>query len=229
MSGVATAPTLTANSQIGSYTVMASVSGLATPATFNLTNTSGGTGLGSLAGSVATSPSPVNLTAAGTSDWIHWGDTYGSPAAFNHKASGGSQISNYTVVGSTRIYTYNFDPRPVSWTDGSPAASANSNTNGILNGYSAAGQGFSFTAPAGTATRTLVVYCGGQFDGGMLTASLSDGSAPNFTYTASRSYNYDLTITLTYNASSNGQTLTVQWVDANLGGGTIWLVGAALQ
>jgi hypothetical protein len=37
-SGVATAPALTANSAAGSYTVTASVSGVATPASFNLTN-----------------------------------------------------------------------------------------------------------------------------------------------------------------------------------------------
>ena len=39
-SGVATAPTLTANSQAGSYSVSASVSGVASPASFSLTNTS---------------------------------------------------------------------------------------------------------------------------------------------------------------------------------------------
>jgi len=36
--GVATAPTLTANGSTGKYTVTATVSGVATPATFSLTN-----------------------------------------------------------------------------------------------------------------------------------------------------------------------------------------------
>jgi hypothetical protein len=43
-SGIATAPTLTANGTAGSYTVTASVSGL-TPASFNLTNNSASTGI----------------------------------------------------------------------------------------------------------------------------------------------------------------------------------------
>jgi hypothetical protein len=37
-SGIATAPTLTANAQLGTYAVTASVAGLSSPATFNLTN-----------------------------------------------------------------------------------------------------------------------------------------------------------------------------------------------
>ena len=40
-SGVATAPTLTANATAGSYTVTASAPGVATPANFSLTNTAG--------------------------------------------------------------------------------------------------------------------------------------------------------------------------------------------
>ena len=40
-SGVATAPTFTANGTTGTYTVTATVSGVATPANFNLTNTAG--------------------------------------------------------------------------------------------------------------------------------------------------------------------------------------------
>jgi hypothetical protein len=40
-SGIATAPALTANSQTGSYSVAASVSGVSTPASFSLTNVAG--------------------------------------------------------------------------------------------------------------------------------------------------------------------------------------------
>jgi hypothetical protein len=239
--GVATAPALTANNVAGPYTVTASVAGVGTPASFNLTNTAAASGSSggaaadppvagaTLAGAVVISTSPVNLTAVGTSDWIHWGDDHSTPASFNHKASGGSQISNYTVVGTTHAYTYTSDPRAMSWTDGSPTSSTSNDTRGIYNSLSAVGQGFSFTAPADTTTRTLVVYCGGQFDGGALTATLSDGSAPAFTYSASRANSYDLTITLTYQANSSGQTLTVTWLDSSLAGGSIWLAGAALQ
>jgi hypothetical protein len=47
-SGVATAPTLTANGTTGSYTVTASAPGVATPASFTLTNTA--MSVGSLSG-----------------------------------------------------------------------------------------------------------------------------------------------------------------------------------
>src|ERR1041384_7932270 len=51
-----------------------------------------------LTGSVAPPPSSINLTAEGTSDWIHWGLNNASDV--NRKASGGSQISTFTPIGS---------------------------------------------------------------------------------------------------------------------------------
>ncbi len=56
---------------------------------------------------------------------------------------------------------------------------ATNNTHGFyING---AGNGFSFTAPADTSTRTLMVHVGGWNSGGTLTAHLSDSSATDFT------------------------------------------------
>ncbi len=55
--GVATAPTFTANSTVGSYAVTAAVGGLATPANFSLTNNPGPP-----AGITATSGTPQNTT-----------------------------------------------------------------------------------------------------------------------------------------------------------------------
>jgi hypothetical protein len=71
--GLAIAPTLTANQQGGSYGLTASVAGVATPATFSLTNTGGGGGGG---GGVPSSPrnviafagvGPLSITAIGGS------------------------------------------------------------------------------------------------------------------------------------------------------------------
>jgi adhesin/invasin len=94
-SGIATAPALTANGTIGSYTVTAAVSGIPTPASFSLSNTAAANT--SLSGSVNTSMAGASLTAEGPADWIHWGD-----ASLNRRAGGGSQISTYTVVGADR-------------------------------------------------------------------------------------------------------------------------------
>ena len=77
------------------------------------------------------------------------------------------------------------------------------------------GTGFSFTVPADTTERTLKVWVALNRAGGQFTATLSDGSATAF----SDSFNVGgadfvgALYTLTYQAASAGQTLTVSWVE----------------
>ena len=85
-SGVATAPTLTANSQTGGYSVTASVTGAGTPASFSLTNTAAAGG-GSLQGSGTSATTAVNLTTEGTADWVHWGDASSEPEGGSDRAT----------------------------------------------------------------------------------------------------------------------------------------------
>jgi hypothetical protein len=219
-SGVATAPTLTANNQAGVYTVTATAAGLGA-ANFNLTNTSSG-GVGSLQGTQTTSSTAVNLTTEGVSDWIHWGE-----AAVNRKNGVAAQLSSYTVVGTGTASSYSNDPRSMSWTDGKPTGSSSVNRNGVyINGT---GRGFSFSAPADTTLRTLVVHVGGYNSSGALTAHLSNGSAPDFIdITPFANGQVDRNYTLTYQASAPGQTLTVTW-KMNSGNGNVTLNGAALR
>jgi hypothetical protein len=218
-SGIATAPTFTADSTAGSYTVTASVAGVSGTASFSLTNKPVVSGSGSLVGSGTSVATAVNLTAEGSLDWEHWGD-----GTLNRKAGVAAQLSNYTLLsGSAGVYTN--DPRPMSWSDGTPTASSTNNFNGVYT----AGQGFSFTAPADTTRRTLVVHVGGWISGGTLTAHLSDGSAADYVdTTATSSGQYDRNYTLTYNAAAAGATLTVTWRFVS-GGGNVTLNGAALQ
>jgi hypothetical protein len=164
----------------------------------------------------------VNLTSEGSTDWEHWGD-----ASLNHKVGVTAQLSNYTVVGTQNVLAYSNDLRPISWSDGTPTASAASDTNGLY--IQGLGQGFSFTAPADTTSRTLVVHVGGWKSGGTLTAHLSDGSAADFTdTTATASGQYDRNYTLTYSGASAGQTLTVTWKMSS-GSGNVTLNAAAIQ
>jgi hypothetical protein len=233
--GVAVAPALTANNQTGSYTVTASVAGVGTAANFSLTNNGstsvgsgggnvGGGGSAMLQGSVNNSAAPVNLTSEGNIDWIQWGENIP-----NRKASGGSQLSDYSIVGGGTVFNYTSGPLSVTWNDGSPTAASNNNTNGVY--VTRSGSGFSFTVPADTTPRTLVIHAGGVFSGPVLTASLSDGSAPN--YTDSPGYlggTYIRNYKIAYRANSDGQTLTVTWkVAVNVGGGSVSLTAAALQ
>ncbi len=222
--GVATAPVLTANNQAGSYAVVATVSGATAGATFTLTNTAVSTppGSGSLTGAGTSSTTPVNLTAEGTGDWVHWGDS-----GLNRKAGVSPQLSSYSLVGNGSVFAYNNDPRAVNWTDGTPATSASNNTNGLY--ISGTGQGFAITAPADTTVRTLTVHVGGWLSGGTLTAHLSDNSAADFAdVTAAVSGQYDRNYTLTYHAGSAGQTITVFWAMSS-GSGNVTVTAAAVS
>jgi hypothetical protein len=220
-SGIATAPALTANSQAGSYTVTATADGVSLPANFNLTNTAVSSGAGSLIGSGNSSAGLVNVTAEGGADWEHWGD-----ASTNRKLGVTAQIEGYTTVGTGAVLRYANDPRPISWADGVPTLSSTSNQSGVY--ISGVGQGFSFTAPADTAVRSLTVHVGGWFSGGTLTAHLTDQSAPDFVdVTATSAGQYDRNYAITYQAGSAAQSLIVSWVMTS-GTGNVTLNAAAL-
>ena len=173
---------------------------------------------GLLTGSGLASTATVNLSAEGTVDWAHW-------SGFDHKATGGTKISNYTRVGTGTVANYTNDLRTCTWNDGTPTVSA-SNKNGIY--ITGAGKGFQFTAPADLTSRTLKVYVGGWVSGGTLTAQLSDGSAADYVNSSfSGSGQYNVVYTLTYKAASAGKLLTVKWVQAS-GTGNVTLQGATL-
>ena len=184
--------------------------------------TSGGSSSGgALAGSGVAGFAAANLTTSGISDWAKW-------PSYIHKATGGSQISNFTKIGAPSVLTYNNDRRPISWTDGTPSPTGTNDTNGVY--IAGIGNGFQISVPADTKPRALLVYVGGWVSGGRLVAHLSDGSAPDFINTSisSTTGQYDAVYTLTYHAASAGQRLVVQWIQAS-GAGNVTLQGAALQ
>src|SRR5208282_1648021 len=125
---------------------------------------------GALTGIGVASTISVNLSV-GTADWADW-------PGYDGKASGNEQISDFTLLGSAAIATaYVNDPRTLSWNDGTVTA-CNSTTGGVS--VSGTSNGFLIAAPADTTNRTLNLYVGGSNSRGMLTAQLSDGSAPDF-------------------------------------------------
>jgi hypothetical protein len=217
--GIATAPTFTATGQSGSYTVTASVAGVATGANFSLSNSIGAGGV--LIGSGDSLTPAVNLTTEGSTDWEQWGVNAVHGLAFDRKAGVKPQLTNYTLIGSGNVSTYSPDSRLISWSDGTPTASSSNNASGLyINGV---GQGYSITAPADGNPRTLVVHVGGWNSGGTFTAHLSDGSAPDYTdVQPTSSVQYDRNYTLTYQAASAGQTLTVTWKMTSGSGNLHW-------
>ena len=167
------------------------------PCTTNLCSVSAGT------------PALTTLSTEGTSDWVHWGRSLST--SVDRKASA-NLIGAMTRIGSSSTNQYGNSNRAYSWTGGTPTSSATASATGLYtNGV---GNGFSFTAPAGTTTQTLSVYLGAWQAKGTLTATLSDGSAAAITDASARdSANVaDRVVKITYRANSASQTLTVNYV-----------------
>jgi hypothetical protein len=191
-------------------------------------------GAASLSGSVDESVvTPVNLTAAGNSDWALWGynsspaDQPASALVPNEtKANGNRQISDLTIFNTDGTATRGFGsftavPFNFSWTDGSPDAAISGGYAGLTTPK--VGQGLSFTVPAGTRSRTLTIWTSAHYADGTLTAHLSDGSAPDYTQTIqafqgdalSSGENLPAIFTLHYAAASRNQQLTVTWTESS--------------
>lgn len=167
--------------------------------------------------SIATG-SNVDLTATGKLDWVHWG-LY-TDTSINRKGSVSPQISNFTVIGNTSnylaAYQYSGNSNSYSWSDGTPVASVTNTTTGVW-AYGTpfpVGTGFQLTAPAGTNEQILELFVGVYAGRGKLTATLSDGSATEYSNTSLENLSNGPggVYKLTYAANSPGQTLTVQWV-----------------
>jgi hypothetical protein len=137
-------------------------------------------GGGSLGGTRTSPPSTVDLSTEGTLDWAHWGLM--RRFDFNHKETGGSQISDLVIVGSDRLERQATTPSAFSWNDGTPVDSVTQSFSGVyVTGLS---NGFELSAPANTAARTLRVYTGIYGQHGICQAWLSDFSAPAFVDTS---------------------------------------------
>ena len=155
-SGFISGTPTTAGASSVTVTVNDGRGGIATTASFGWTVQAAGTG--SLSGAVSTTPGAVNLTTLGTADWVQFGVGQVVPGIVR-KASGGSQISGYSIVGAGPAKPYNDDLRTTSWSDGTPTASGSNNRSGVY--IDAVGNGYSITVPAGTASRTVTMLVGG--------------------------------------------------------------------
>lgn len=159
---------------------------------------------------------PIDLTTTGKTDWINWS------ATVNRKITGGSQISNFTITGTP---VYDKSGRIVMWSDGMPTVSS-SNDNVIWT--QGVDTGFTFTVPADTVPRSLIVYLGvWENASGRITAILSDGGLvmtdviPTVPMGLTDNRNY----TINYRASKPSQNLKVEFKAID---GWIYITSAAL-
>jgi chitodextrinase len=179
------------------------------------------TGSGSLSGTWAASSGTIDLTTLGASDWVQW-------PSYERKSSGGKQISDFTPIGTSKAKSYADDRRVMMWTDGMPATTGSTNGAVLISGPR---NGFQIVAPADTTVRTLTVYVSAQNATGTLTAQLSDGSAVDYANTfAAQKQASEGVYTLTYQAASAGQHITVKWMQTSSSGKAyVSLQGAALK
>jgi len=167
----------------------------------------------------------TNLTAEGTLDWAHWGHASGTD--FDHK-TGANLISDVSLTtAATRFQVANVTAT-ASWSDGTPhaAVTATGTGSGVTEGA-----GLRFTVPAGTTPHTLRVYVGNKASSERLDVTLSDRSAGDYSATLNAAATAIHEVyTITYNAASDDQTLTVTWTDTNDAmGGFEMLMSATLQ
>lgn len=148
-------------------------------------------------------PGSIDLTGEGTRDWMH----FGLNGTQVDRKDFVTQVLMATITGSATHYNY-FNPN-ISWTDGTPTGSAtNSNTGLYVQGTS---NGYTFTAPANTSKRTLVLYVGEYRGTGTLVAHLSDGSLADVTTNDTNDNGLRISkFTIEYRATQTG-TLTVTW------------------
>jgi hypothetical protein len=175
--------------------------------------------------SVGNPAASVDLTAEGSTDWIHWGVNGVTP---DRKKGVSASISNFALVGtSSTPNTYNNNPVSYKWSDGTPTASNSGTPTGIY--VAGAGIGFTLTAVADTTPRILRLYVGVWRSTGKLTVEISDGSAM-WTDTSLHNDNdtTDGVYVLRYRAKSANQTIKVTWTQVD-GDGNITLQAVTLS
>jgi hypothetical protein len=183
--------------------------------------------------SAVPSPAAVDLTADGNSDWAHWG--YSSASDFDHKLTGGGQISNFQQVGINAPTQYGDNLVIYRWSDGQSGGGhhAMTDVDGTTTGVYVLTGGLKITAPADGTVRRLRLYVG-QIDAqGQIDASLSDNSAPavsDHSYTSTGGTPINIVYILTYAASSPGQLINISWtIQTSQLGGNITFQSASLQ
>ena len=130
------------------------------------------------------------------------------------RASGGSTIA-LTNIGSAVQHTApagagNF---VLNYTDGPSGSGSATGIVYVTASTFATGNGIQITLPADTTVRTATIYWGASGTTARLTATLSDGSASAQTHTvtgATDAQNFGFISTVTYQAGSASQTLTVK-------------------
>lgn len=176
---------------------------------------------GALTLSTGAVPGTVDLSAEGSRDWVHWGEQ--GTFSLERDKKGGFAI----LEGAPNAprFRHALSPQQFTWTGGDPVDHTDGTTTGIRT--CGKGNGFSISAPAGDATRTLKLYVGILSGKGRLTAKLTTGSASSSATLEQKDGTFHTAVfTLRYRAPKDGK-ITLRWnTDAAFGTGC---GGVALQ
>ncbi|HXQ37687.1 MAG TPA: Ig-like domain-containing protein, partial [Anaerolineales bacterium] len=200
----------------------------------NLTTTSGAVsvtvaGNGNLfnSSSIPSSVTTVDISAEGSSDWVHYGLTTATDV--DRKDGVTAQISHQKIGGNPQI-RLNDASFSQKWNGGTPTAISNGTTSGIYT--QSIGNGFQITVPADTTAKVLRIYVGLWAAQAKMEATLSDGSAPTLIDTsfANPTGVNHASFTINFKAASTGQTLTVKYtvLTVFISGGNVTLDSATL-
>lgn len=176
---------------------------------FDSIDVDGGTGM--LVGGFSLQTADVDLTAAGTADWSHWGLVL--ETSFDHKASAGG----VTMTATAPLTQYGNNVFNFTWSDGAPTAAVSNTYTGVF--LQSMGGSIHITAPADTLPRTLQVFTDTFDSSATVTATVSDASAPPYTdstFTGSLSPTVRV-YTFAYQARSAAQSLDVMLTLDTLG------------
>ena len=183
-----------------------------------------------ISGALNKSPSFINLTTTGTTDWIHWG--LNDIANYNRKISVTPFISDFSLLGLgiPEAYTpssgkgINFQ-----WTDGNPTISAQTNSLVYIKEVN---NGFQLSLSANNTTNTANLHLGAWQARGKITVELSEGSTPPLNFTIDNPTNIPLNqvLTLQYSATTANTKLIVKYtMDRDYAQGNIALYAATLR
>lgn len=163
-------------------------------------------------------PGRVNLSAEGTLDWAHFGSWKGNGITSRKKHAG--LIGEIKQVGNGYIDVNPGCHVSLAWNDGEGVAEQTDTHAGLWG--NCVGNGFIFSVPADREERILRVYVSGSNGAhGKLSASLSDGSAPDISCDAWRGNRaqqwaavpdeFSAVYIIRYRAAAEKQSMTVKW------------------
>ncbi|MDG4817714.1 hypothetical protein O7628_19680 [Micromonospora sp. WMMD956] len=169
-------------------------------------------------------PAAVDLTAAGTRDWVHWG--LRGPDSTVRKRDGSGEIADEGGRGD-RV-GHDVSPETFSWRDGAPVTSSTATTTGVS--ACGVGSGFALAVDGGGEARTVRLYAGLWMARGRLEARLSDGGGTAVRRLEDPHTTHTTEFTVRFRAPKGTKLLLTWTVEATFGGcGNVNLQAVALR